>query len=214
MSPVQAPTYVQAVRKLQVSDFEKALGATKDEWRHECHAVSIGVVKSELIAGPARVARGSTPGVGGQHSWIVLGRDCYDPSTWILDLTLWSYVDEAPVRLLKQAKTGPWVHKPHGAGSIFQVPMPRGQGGEAIDLTPSTPLSSSAVHFLDLLGPLDMRGWAQLIHSPVGAGWPAREIIEAALDTEQLRALVPIDIAGMLTDRNPSGLYLKDKDPS
>lgn len=38
--------------------------------------------------------------------------------------------------------------------------------------------------------------------------WPAAEIIAAIDDTKALSALVPIDILGMLTDRNPSGLYL------
>jgi hypothetical protein len=27
------------------------------------------------------------------------------------------------------------------------------------------------------------------------------------MDTEALRALIPVDIRGMLTDRNPNGLY-------
>lgn len=208
-----APQYVRELARTSLADFEKAVGAPQEEWRHECHAVSIAVVKSDVIKGPARVARGSALGVNGQHSWVVLGNDCYDPSTWILDLTLWSYVEGAPVRLVKQAQDKPWVHKPHGSGTIFSVPMPSHTGGETIELTPSKPLGVSAQHFLDLIGPLDLRGWNHLIHSPV-LGWPAKEILSAVLDTDQLKAFVPIDIAGMVTDRNPSGLYLRPSKPS
>jgi hypothetical protein len=41
-------------------------------------------------------------------------------------------------------------------------------------------------------------------------GWPSSEIIAAMDDTDELRALVPIDILGMVTDRNPGGLYLSE----
>jgi hypothetical protein len=39
-------------------------------------------------------------------------------------------------------------------------------------------------------------------------GWPAREVLEAFLDQHPTMApLVPIDLVGMLTDRNPQELY-------
>lgn len=60
--------------------------------------------------------------------------------------------------------------------------------------------------FLELLGPLDLAGWAQLLHAPVG-GWPAREIIAFAYRTKRLSALIPIDVVGMATDVNPNDLY-------
>jgi hypothetical protein len=41
----------------------------------------------------------------------------------------------------------------------------------------------------------------------VEKGWPAAEIIGPMRDTRELRTTVPIDIAGMITDRNPGGLY-------
>jgi hypothetical protein len=45
-------------------------------------------------------------------------------------------------------------------------------------------------------------------HAPV-LGWPAGEIIEAVCDTPGLgEVIVPVDRIGMLTDRNPDGLYL------
>jgi hypothetical protein len=84
--------------------------------------------------------------------------------------------------------------------------MPSHHGGPGIELTPANPLSTEAADFLDLLGPLDLRGWGEVAHLPV-EGWPAGEIIAAMCDTPGLGALVPVDIQGMVTDRNPSGLY-------
>jgi hypothetical protein len=46
-----------------------------------------------------------------------------------------------------------------------------------------------------------------LLGSPVH-GWPAAEIVAAIADTPSLAAYVPIDLLGMLTDRNPGKLYL------
>ena len=60
--------------------------------------------------------------------------------------------------------------------------------------------------FLNLLGPLDKNGWITLAHAPVER-WPAGEIIDAMCESG-LEGYVPIDIVGMTTDRNPSGLYL------
>lgn len=71
----------------------------------------------------------------------------------------------------------------------------------------AVPVSREAELFLDLCGPLDQKGWAELIHSPV-EGWPAAEIIAAVDDTPELSTLIPVDILGMLTDRNPQGVYL------
>ena len=60
----------------------------------------------------------------------------------------------------------------------------------------------------DTLGPLDHRGWGALWSRTGMQGWPAREILEACLDQHPtMSALVPIDILGMVTDRNPSELY-------
>ena len=61
--------------------------------------------------------------------------------------------------------------------------------------------------FLELVGPLDYHGWGVLAHAPV-QGWPSGEILAAITDTKPLAVLVPIDRLGMLTDRNPGGLYM------
>lgn len=135
----------------------------------------------------------------------MLGDDCYDERIPVLDLTLWSYDDTAPVVYADlPAKRR---HRAHGHGSIFAWGQPVHGGGETIELTPTEPLSNSARTFLGMLGPLDLRGWATLASAPV-QGWPAGEIVEAMLDTEGLAPFVPIDRVGMLTRRNPSGLYL------
>ena len=46
-------------------------------------------------------------------------------------------------------------------------------------------------------------------HAPLN-GWPFGEFIAAMDDTPDVTALVPIDLLGMYTDRNPSGLYLRE----
>jgi hypothetical protein len=189
---------------LTVEDVEEILGKPFASTAKNCHGVSLAIVKR----GPfpqARVARGGCDGVGGQHSWVALG-DPYDDETPIIDATLWSYrPDIQGVYVGTLFDVG---HQPHGYGSIFEWGKPEHQGGPDIDLTPTFELSEEAEEFLDLLGPLDRRGWATLAHAPV-LEWPAGEIFAAMDDTPQLKALVPIDILGMTTDRNPGGLYLR-----
>lgn len=182
------------VRLLNLDSFE--------DTARDCHSVSIRLVNAGV---PGRVARGSCQGVGSQHSWIVLGPDVYAPDARIIDATLWSYDDEVEGVWHGTARDG--LHVPHGAGSIWEYGQPQSSGGPIIELVTREPLSSDAQLFLDLLGPLDVRGWAMLAHAPVG-GWPAEEIIGVMYDTPALSALVPIDVVGNLTDRNPGDLYL------
>lgn len=182
-------------------------------WIHQCHAASVELLHSGEFD-PCRVARGSCTGVGGQHSWLILGDNCYDKDATIIDGTLWSY---------DKSVKGVWVgtyrdgkHKPHGSGSIWKWGRPfEARDGQALELTPSKPWSPEARQFLDLLGPLDLEGWVKLAHAPV-ENWPAREIIEAIMETPHptmpgstLAGYVPIDIIGMLTDRNPGEVYIK-----
>lgn len=178
--------------------------APLDGWARQCHAASLKLVQNGEL-GACRVARGSCKGVGGQHSWVVLGGDCYDDDAVIIDPTLWSY---------DETVTGVWVgtyrdgrHRPHGKGSIWDWGRPNEATGPVIELTPRKPFSSSAEIFLELLGPLDYEGWIQLAHAPVGF-WPAGEILDAIEHTEGLSGRVPIDILGMVTELNPKGLYL------
>lgn len=187
-----------------LTDIEKHAGPW-ESWAQQCHAVSLAIVRSGLLTtSDARVARGAARGVFGQHSWIVLGTDCYDPRAELLDPTLWSY-DHARSPLLLVTDMTRETHRPHGFGSIFGCGMPCSGGGEPIELDPAS-LDADARSFLRLLGPLDIRGWMQLLHSPVG-GWPADKIVAAAYADQRLRALIPIDLVGMLTDLNPEGLY-------
>lgn len=193
-------------RALTVAQVEEAIDAPFKTWALQCHAISIAIVKSDLFD-YARVARGWCNGVGGQHSWVVLHEDPYDPDAVIVDPTLWSY---------DKTVEGIWVgtytkgrHKPHGSGNIYAWGKPTTYGDEPVTLTPRTPLSASAQRFLAAIGPLDRKGWMNLVSNAPVQGWPAREIIEAVLDTPQIAGFVPIDRVGMLTERNPSGLYLK-----
>ena len=189
-----------------------------DQWVGRCHEISLALLKTGEF-GSGRIARGTAEGVPSQHSWIVLGDDVYDPKAVVVDAThpvfheLYDVAHRDPrstgtgTPVLVTANAIGKTHFPHGMGSILAGPPPFSEGGVAVFLTPSVPLSGVAKSFLAMLGPLDARGWARLASGPM-EGWPAAEIVAAMDDTKALRALVPIDILGMLTDRNPGGLYL------
>lgn len=174
-------------------------------WHHNCHGASFRLVQNGI---GTRVARGFCKGVTSQHSWVVVG-DCYKPEI-IIDPTLWSYRKD--VKGIFIGAPDVYRHRPHGAGSIWQWGKPVAGDGPRVRLTPKAPLSAFAKEFLLLIEPLDREGWARLSSAPV-EGWPAGEIFAAMDDTEELAALVPIDKIGMLTDRNPGGLYLPQNRP-
>jgi hypothetical protein len=182
---------------------EEALGEPAIRWGGRCHEISLKVLRTGIL-GPGRVARGGCQGVLSQHSWIILGGGPYDRDAVIADPTLWSYQDAAPY--VHFAKNSMRTHRPHGSGSIWRYGHPDNCApGKAVDLTWKKPPSKAARLFLELLGPLDKRGWIELAHYPV-EDWPSGEIIGAIADTFG-EVQVPIDILGMTTDRNPGGLY-------
>jgi hypothetical protein len=183
-------------------DLAAAIGKPFPQWARQCHAISLALLRTGRF-GRGRVARGVCEGVSSQHSWIVLGDDCYDPDATVVDPTLWSYDSSVQGILVTRNLC---LHTPHGSGSCYAAPMPSHYGGESIDLTPAEPLSEDALDFLDQFGSLDRRGWGEVAHLPA-EGWPAAEIIGAMCDTPGLGVLVPIDIVGHLTDRNPNNLY-------
>lgn len=185
-------------------DFEEAT-------RHNCHSASLAIVRSGLFK-KSRVARGTCRGIAGQHSWVVVGDDCYDRTAVILDVTAWSYgveIGGEPVEQAWSARADWSPHVPHGAGHILEWGKPCSTGGEVVSLAPEAAgdLSVVAFSWLGLIGPLDVRGWMALANAPV-EGWPSDEIILAMHRTPRLRAFVPIGRLGMLTDVNPGGLYL------
>lgn len=188
--------------KAAICDREPSHYHDEQDWRMDCHSVSLAIVKSDLFP-VARVARGACRGVWGQHSWVVIGEDCFAPTAQLLDCTLWSYDERHPV--VWQGTYDDGLHRPHGWGSIWRWGRPAPGNDEPIALDG---LSGQAQRFLDLCGPLDRTGWAHLFSAPL-MGWPAREIVTAAYGDQRLRALIPIDVVGMVTDLNPSGLYLK-----
>lgn len=190
-------------------DFEAAVGAPLSSFAKRCHEASLALVQSGVLGPKARVARGSHAGVGGQHSWVVLG-DPYDPEAPVIDPTLWSYVGEGPNIKTGKVKDG-W--HPHGQGSIWEWGIPP-TGGEPAIPRPEG-LSPVADSFIDLIesagGPMDLKGWISLAHAPV-EGWPSENIITAMYRDDRLRSFIPIDIVGMRTDENPNGLYLPTKE--
>lgn len=172
---------------------------------HNCHAVSVALVKSGLAGPDARVARGWAKNVPGQHSWVIVG-DPYDKDAHIIDATLWSYDDDVPDVWQGTMRDG--IHRPHGAGHFMTGEPPQHHGGDTIHL--SAPLSPKAAGFLRTIGaPFDARGWMAVAKLPV-EGWPAAEIIAAMHDTPGLAALIPIDILGHLTNRDSMYYYTKD----
>lgn len=190
---------------------EEAMGGPLSGHYHDCHNGSLRVARTGLF-GTARVARGGCKGVPGQHSWIVIGEppqgsarpDPYDPNAVIADPTLWSYQGAEPYVYF--ARNSMKTHVPHSSGSIWACGHPASCPPErAVELAWREPPSKAAEVFLGVLGPLDRSGWAELAHYPVG-GWPAGEIIGAIADTLG-DAVVPIDVLGMVTERNPHGLY-------
>jgi hypothetical protein len=185
-------------------DFREMTGRALSTYEHRCHEASKALVQSGLLPGPDdwRVARGTCKYVRGQHSWVVLG-DVYKPQL-IIDPTLWSYRGQDPEVLVCGRSLG-W-HVPHGSGRLRYENWPTAGGGKVI-FTDDWVLSDEAAAFLLALGPLDAQGWAKLASGPVESGWPAAEIIGLMVDDPRLAALVPIDIQGHLTDRNPGGLY-------
>lgn len=186
---------------LTESQIEAAIGPI-DDYAYNCHVASTALVNSDLLLDrPVRVARGFCEGVGIQHSWVVLGDDCYSDTAPILDVTAWSYDSTLPRVWVTSISEG--YHTPHGRYHILRGPMPTAGPGEPIHLD----LPASAQSFLDLLGPLDALGWARLAGGGM-LGWDSRTVIDAMCGHPELRHLVPVDIVGMLTDRNPLGAYL------
>lgn len=180
--------------------------------RCNCHVASLALVRSGLLGEPGptgwRVARGTTPGVPGQHSWATWG-DPYAADAPVVDISAWSYDDTRPQVWVTDRRAG--LHTPHGTGSIWASGGPPTCGdGPGVAL--ATWVSAKAREFLRMCAEandrahLDIRGWAALANMPVG-GWPAREILTAMAATEGLRALIPIDVLGMATDTNPGDLY-------
>lgn len=182
-------------------------GFAFDKWAQQCHGASIHLVNDLAPYVQARVARGTCNEVFGQHSWVVLGDDCYDEDATIIDPTLWSYDESVPGIWIGSMRDG--LHKPHGTGNIFQWGRPDPASGPVVEIEPEGGWSPLATTFLELLGPLDERGWYVLAHAPV-EGWPAAEILSAIDD--RFPGIVPIDIIGMLTDKNPGELYLATRE--
>ena len=94
------------------ADFENVVGAKLHEFAYNCHAASIALVKKGI---GTRVARGTTPGVAGQHSWVVFGDDCYAKDARVIDPTLWSYVSPDDPPFIWEGVASDRPHRPHGA---------------------------------------------------------------------------------------------------
>jgi hypothetical protein len=188
--------------KLTVGEVEEAIGPLEG-WAGNCHGASLALVRSGLLPEGSRVARGFAKGVGSQHSWaLVTPEMVYDPLNWVVDVTLWGYVPKA--QRLYIARAGDWPHVPHGFGRLAYLgPDPTGP-----ILSLDVPISRGAEMFLQMYAPagLDRQAWMTLLNGPM-QGWPSAELVAAAARTKELKAYIPIDILGLLTDENPGSLY-------
>jgi hypothetical protein len=190
---------------------ESAIGPL-DKWAHQCHAASLALVRSGVlqdhIGGTWRVARGVCKGVGGQHSWTVQG-DVYDRTALIVDITLWSY-DAEQDRVWVGTMGEDKLHRPFGDNDIWAAgcPLPGDGPDMPLDLPPGHRGSPFYNMLRDHVAYTDRAFWMRLWSSNCMLGWPAAELLETFLDTyPDCAGLVPVDIIGMLTDRNPDGLY-------
>jgi hypothetical protein len=183
------------------TEFEELVGTPLVDFAYQCHAASLALVHA---LGEGRVARGTRPGVLAQHSWVVLGNDCYSPAAKVLDPTLWSYQNQHPYVWNGLSVEG--LYCPHGSGSIWAYGRPPRPTGPVIELAVDP--GEEATAFLEFCAPkgLDREGWSVLLHAPV-EDWPAAAVVEAAYQTPAIAALLPVDIVGMLTDLNPGELY-------
>jgi hypothetical protein len=195
--------------ELILFDVLGATGMAMEDIFHQCHVVSSQILRSGLIE-HGRVVRGGCPGVPGQHSWVVVGDNPFDPEALIVDASLWSYRPDFTGKLFVGTMDD-LGHEPHGycgGETIWAWGCPTLLDGEdVVELTPSFDLSVEAKSFLDVVGPIGRHGFGLLASSAPVLGWPSAEIIAAIDDTEEVSALVPIDRLGMLTNRNPNGLY-------
>jgi hypothetical protein len=179
-----------------VDGIAREIGEDSTWWRNRCHEISLKILRTGKF-GWGRIARGYAPGVMGQHSWIVLGKDVYAPDAVIVDPTR-----RPGLIIVNTASRLGYI--PRGAGRISDG-WKRPLAGKPVALD-STGMSPAAKRFLREIGPMDYQNWAVLASGPVG-GWPSSEIISAMADRDDMKALVPIDTLGHLTDRNPKGLY-------
>jgi hypothetical protein len=186
---------------------ERALGHSLREFAWDSHRAALTLVREGLVQG--RVARGwCRPYVKGLHSWVVQSHDPYSPVAWVIDVTLWCRDARfPPVYQRKNLE----LHSPLGYGHwSMATELPRYSGGPVIE--PYQQLSRKAQEFLGHFAPdgrLDRGGWASVARLPV-LGWPAKEIITVMIQTPRLRKLVPVDVAGMLTDVNPGRGFLRE----
>lgn len=177
----------------------------RSEWQKHSWEISLAIVRSRRF-NTARVATGYAEGISGKHYWVCLGSDVYSKLTPILDATLWS-APPFDSDVLWSGSLASGIHRPLGMGYIWDYGYPENSSfREAIRL-PEDDLSLSAKYFLARLGPMDLSGWKRLMLSPM-QGWPSGEILAAMKEHPQLSGIVPLDLEGMLTSRNPGGLFL------
>ena len=197
---------------LTLDDALELADITKEQASHNCHAVSLALINHPEFP-TARIARGacSNPDaiIGGQHSWVVIGTDAYDPYATVIDPTIWSYSDTIDGLVITTMQDG--EYHPHGwveGMNMMAWGRPDTPHGDILELADNYEPSARASLFIDMLGPLDWQGWSIMLSQAPITGWPAGEITAAAENTPALSPIIPIDRLGMLTNTNPNNLYI------
>jgi hypothetical protein len=195
--------------RLSKNALVEAIGGL-EMWARQCHAASLALVRTGLLSNKARVARGFHRHIMGQHSWVVIGNP-YLRSAKILDPTLWSY-EGAPPALVVYRHGNAEDYFPKGAGKIDLTALnlhARSMSRNAEVIRLDVGMNKEARDFLAHITPprgMTFECWHALANAPI-EGWPAKAIITAMAQHDRLKALVPIDVVGMLTDLNPGKLY-------
>lgn len=186
-------------------------------WGGHCHDVSLRLVRSGILGEPGpecRVVRGAGIGIGGQHSWVVVG-DPFDPVSKLIDPTAfgWRKADDLVVTTVGDPRYTAHGYDPR---SIWEFGRPSPASPLSIDgwievTPPDGGWSEQAETFLGLLGPLNIDGWVELAQYPTG-GWPFREICLAIIHDpgpigRHARVALPIDVASLRGSWNVKELY-------
>lgn len=193
-----------AVPTISMQDLADIVTIPLGHWHFNAHRVCLDIVRSGLFP-YSRVVEGSARGVHGTHHWLTLSEDVYDKYGTIVDPTLWCH---------DPSLQGVWIgtlqeeiHHPRGEGYIWDHSYPENSSFKGTVSLNKEGLSTQAKYFLSRVEPLNLDGWRRLMRSPM-QGWPAGEIIDQMKHSAELAAIVPEELEGMLTNRNPSGAWL------
>lgn len=192
------------IPRLTIQDIVEVTDLPRSAWHTNTKQVAHDLVRSGLLP-TCRVVVGFVSGVEGEHSWVTTSWDVYDKYALIVDPTMWTFRADIPDVWMGTLHDG--LHHPKGEGFIWDSGYPENSSFQDTILLPQNGLSTYAKYFLSRVEPLNVAGWTALMRLPM-QGWPAGEILARMKEVPTLAPLVPEDLEGMLTEKNPGNLYL------